>query len=115
MAGNDWKNRLGIVYSTNPSFNYNATKESEESETLNTSQQKLIVKIDRRHRGGKQVTLVTGFTGKESDLEVLGKELKRRCGTGGSVKDMEIIIQGDFRDKILSILNSLGYKAKRGN
>ena len=77
--------------------------------------QKLIVGIDRRNRSGKQVTLVTGFIGRDDDLAALGKMLKSKCGTGGSAKDGEIIIQGDFRDRIVEILTAAGYKAKRGN
>ena len=73
------------------------------------------VGIDRRNRGGKQVTLVSGFVGKEADLAALGKILKTRCGVGGSAKDGQILIQGDFRDRIVDILKSLGYNAKRGN
>ncbi|GAB1473618.1 translation initiation factor [Bacteroidota bacterium] len=115
MAENDWKSRLGVVFSTDPSFSYETTESTELTETPHPSKQKLIVKIDRRNRGGKQVTVVTGFCGKTEDIEELGRVLKTKCGTGGSVKDMEIIIQGDFRDKIVSILDTLGYRAKRGN
>ncbi len=105
---------MPIVFSTNPNFEY-PDEEREEIQTLDPDKQKLIVSIDRRNRAGKQVSLVTGFIGREDDLVDLGKILKNKCGTGGSVKDGEIIIQGDFRDKIVVILNSLGYKAKRGN
>ena len=114
MADNDWKRRLGVVYSTNPDFSF--TEQEEESiETLEPSAQKLIVSIDRRNRGGKQVTLVTGFIGSEEDLAGLGRALKVKCGVGGSAKNGEITIQGDFRDKVTEILRSMGYKAKRGN
>lgn len=114
MADNDWKRRLGVVYSTNPDFSF--TEQEEESvETLEPSAQKLIVSIDRRNRGGKQVTLVTGFIGSEEDLAGLGRTLKVKCGVGGSAKNGEITIQGDFRDKVTEILRSMGYKAKRGN
>ncbi len=111
---NDWKRRLGVVFSTDPDFNYSSDGESEE-ETLPPSRQRLIVSIDRRNRGGKQVTLVTGFTGTREDLAALGKTLKVKCGVGGSAKDGEITIQGDFRDKVTALLKELGYNAKRGN
>lgn len=115
MADNDWKSRLGVVYSTNSDFSYQNEDHEEEAETLPPSKQKLIVKIDRRNRGGKQVTLVTGFRGTSDDLEKLGKELRTKCGTGGSAKEGEIVIQGDFRDRVVSLLVSAGYNAKRGN
>lgn len=115
MADNDWKSRLGVVYSTNSDFSYQNEDNEEEAETLPPSKQKLIVKIDRRNRGGKQVTLVTGFRGTSDDLEKLGKELRTKCGTGGSAKEGEIVIQGDFRDRVVSLLVSAGYNAKRGN
>lgn len=113
---NDWKDRLGVVYSTDPNFKYvTAAYLDVEPDTLEPARQKLIVGIDRRNRGGKQVTLVSGFVGKEADLAALGKILKTRCGVGGSAKDGQILIQGDFRDRIVDILKSLGYNAKRGN
>ena len=116
MADNDWKSRLGVVFSTNPDFRYESEPEEEKAETLEPSRQKLLVGIDRRNRGGKQVTLVSGFVGKEEDLAALGKILKTRCGVGGTAKDGEILIQGDFRDRVVEILKSLGYiKAKRSN
>ena len=114
MADNDWKKRLGVVYSTNPDFKYEEER-TEEAETPVPSAQRLTVSIDRRNRGGKQVTLVTGFTGREEDLEELGRTLKIKCGVGGSAKDGEITIQGDFRDKVTELLVKMGYKAKRGN
>ena len=110
----DWKERLGVVYSTNPDFKYETSQEAE-AETLAPSQQKLIVRIDRRNRGGKQVTLVEGFIGKEEDLAELGRTLKVKCGVGGTAKEGEITIQGDFRDKVVALLTAMGYKAKRGN
>ena len=113
-ADNDWKSRLGVVFSTNPDFQYN-TAEEEETETLEPSRQKLLVKIDRKGRAGKQVTLVTGFVGREDDLKELGKMLKVKCGVGGSAKDGEIVIQGDFRDRVTELLKEAGYNAKRGN
>lgn len=111
---NDWKARLGVVYSTNPDFQYQ-TQQEEEAETLPPAKQRLIVGIDRRNRSGKQVTLITGFVGTADDLKELGRVLKTRLGVGGSAKDGEITIQGDFRDKVVSILQGLGYNAKRGN
>ena len=111
---NDWKSRLGVVYSTNPDFQYE-TAGTEEAETLPPDKQRLIVAIDRRNRGGKQVTLVTGFVGTADDLKELGKALKTRCGVGGTAKDGEITIQGDFRDKVTALLKEMGYNAKRGN
>lgn len=111
---NDWKQRLGVVYSTDPNFNY-ATEETAEAETLEPSRQRLTVTIDRRNRGGKQVTLVSGFVGTQEDLAALGKTLKVKCGVGGSVKDGEIAIQGDLRDKVTELLRNMGYNAKRGN
>lgn len=114
MANNDWKSRLGMVYSTNPHFEY-GTDAQQVAETLPPVQQKLIVAIDRKGRAGKQVTVVNGFTGREEDLEALGKLLKTKCGVGGAVKDGVILIQGDMRDRIVTVLTGLGYKAKRGN
>jgi translation initiation factor 1 len=111
---NDWKKRDGVVYSTDSSFEFSYDQESE-SETLAPSQQNLRVVLDKSGRAGKQVTIVNGFVGASSDLESLGKLLKSKCGVGGSVKDREIIIQGDQRDKIVSILSKEGYRAKRGN
>ncbi|MGM9737475.1 MAG: translation initiation factor [Candidatus Cryptobacteroides sp.] len=114
MAGNDWKQRLGVVYSTNPDFKYEQAAEPGE-ETLPPSKQRLLVTIDRRCRAGKQVTLVTGFKGSADDLKELGKALKVKCGVGGTAKDGEITIQGDLRDKVTALLNSMGYNARRGN
>ncbi|MDH6341851.1 translation initiation factor 1 [Parabacteroides sp. PFB2-12] len=108
MKKNDWKDRLGVMYSTNPDFNYN-TGEEEEEETIDKEKQQLRVSLDKRNRGGKKVTLVTGFRGTTEDLEALGKFLKGKCGVGGSVKEGEIIIQGDFRPKIVEILQKEGY------
>ena len=109
---NDWKKRDGVVYSTNSDFNYEYQQQPSE-ETKPAQQQQLRVQLDKSMRAGKQVTLVTGFTGKTGDIETLGKLLKVKCGVGGSVKDREIIIQGDHRDKIVQILIKEGYKAKR--
>lgn len=109
---NDWKNREGVVYSTSSDFNY-SYQQDDEATTLPPQQQQLKVLLDKSGRAGKQVTLVTGFIGTANDLETLGKTLKNKCGTGGSVKDGEIIIQGDFRDRVVQLLVKDGYKAKR--
>ncbi|MBO5661434.1 MAG: translation initiation factor [Tidjanibacter sp.] len=111
MAENDWKARLGVVFSTNPDFNYTTTAE-EEVETLPPAQQNLRVWIESNHRGGKTATVVKGFVGSESDLKELAKELKNRCGVGGSAKDGEIIIQGNHRERVVELLIAKGYKAK---
>lgn len=109
---NDWKQRLGMVYSTNPDFEY-TVQESEQAETLPPEKQNLRVWLDRKQRGGKQVTLVNGFVGSEEDLSELGRMLKSRCGVGGSAKDGEIIIQGDHRDRVVELLIAAGYKCKK--
>lgn len=115
MAENDWKSRLGVVFSTNPEFSYENEQEEQNQEVVANDKQKLIVSIDRRNRGGKQVTVITGFKGSYQALEELSKLLKTKCGTGGSAKDGEIIIQGDFRSKVVEVLEKMGYNAKRGN
>ncbi|HYW94226.1 MAG TPA: translation initiation factor [Bacteroidales bacterium] len=108
---NDWKKRLGTVYSTDPDYDFNYG-EQDDVETPPPSSQTLYVQLDRKKRKGKVVTLVTGFKGKDDDLQALGKELKKKCGTGGSVKDGEIIIQGDFKTRIGELLQGDGYKIK---
>lgn len=102
----------GLVYSTDPDFKLPAD-DKEEEETVPAGQQKLRIRLDTRHRAGKAVTLVEGFVGRENDREELGKKLKSFCGTGGSVKDGEIIIQGDNRDKVLQWLLKNGYSAAK--
>ena len=105
-------NRRGVVYSTNPDFEYEEIEELEE-ETLPNNQQRLYVQLDKKQRAGKQVTLITGFIGRSEDLEKLGKELKNKCGVGGSVKDNEILLQGDFRQKVMDYLIQKDYKVKQ--
>lgn len=108
MKKNDWKERLNIVYSTNPDYQY-ITDEKEENETLPKQQQKLRVSIEKNHRGGKTVTIVKNFIGSDNDAKELGRLLKTRCGVGGSVKDGEILVQGDFKAKIIELLKNDGY------
>lgn len=112
MKKNDWKERLNVVYSTNPNYQYEGEAE-EEAETLPPQQQNLRVQLDKKNRGGKMVTLITGFVGNDEDLKTLAKTLKTKCGVGGAAKDGEIMIQGDFRDKIMQILTNEGYKCKK--
>ena len=101
----------GFVYSTDPNFRFE--EENENSETLSPAQQKLKIKLDTKHRAGKAVTLIEGFIGSDGDLQDLGKKLKTFCGTGGSAKDGEIIIQGDQRDKVLQWLKTNGYSQSK--
>jgi translation initiation factor 1 len=105
-------NPVGVVYSTSSDFNFTFENDTE-AETLPNNQQNLKIMLDKKSRAGKQVTLVSGFIGKNEDLESLAKKLKNNCGTGGSAKEGEIIIQGDNRDKILAFLIKEGYKAKK--
>lgn len=112
MKNNDWKDRLGVMYSTNPDFQYETNDETKE-ETLPKDKQLLRILLDKRNRGGKTVTLITGFRGVGEDLEALGKLLKIKCGVGGSAKEGEIIIQGDFRQRVLEILIKEGYIKSR--
>lgn len=102
----------GVVYSTNPNFQYQV-KPQADAATIPPNQQDLRVSLDKKHRAGKAVTLISGFIGKEADLEKLGKELKSKCGVGGTVKDREILIQGDHRDRIVTLLQNAGYKVKK--
>ena len=109
MAKKNKKRRQGIVFSTDPDFEYEFD-EQDEAETLPADRQKLRVSLDRKQRKGKEVTLVTGFVGTEDDIKALGKWLKSKCGVGGSVKDGEIILQGDHRNKVMDLLLQEGYK-----
>ena len=112
MADNDWKARLGMVYSTNPDFNYEPT-ETPEAETLPPARQELRVWLDRKQRAGKVVTLVKGFVGRDADLQELARLLKTKCGVGGAAKEGESIIQGDHRDRVVEILTKSGYRCKK--
>lgn len=109
---NDWKKRDGIVYSTESDFSYSYQGENEQ-QTLPPQQQSLKISLDKSGRAGKQVTIVSGFVGTSGDLETLGKLVKSKCGVGGSVKNGEVLIQGDLRDKVVQVLQAAGYKAKR--
>ncbi len=108
MKQNDWKERLNVVYSTNPDFHYD-TEDTETTATLPKEKQNLRINIEKKNRGGKVVTLVTGFVGNEEDLKELGKLLKSKCGVGGSAKDGEILIQGDLKTKVIELLKKEGY------
>ena len=108
MKNNDWKDRLNVVYSTNPDYQYENIGEIE-AETLPKNQQKLRISMEKKGRGGKTVTLIRGFIGTEEDLKELGKLLKTKCGVGGSAKEGEIIIQGDFKQRIIDLLKVEGY------
>ena len=112
MGKKNKKNRQGIVYSTNPDFEYQYTEESEQN-AIDPSEQKLRVWLDRKRRKGKEVTLVTGFEGPEQELKELGRLLKSKCGVGGSVKDGEILIQGNHRDKVLKLLWDAGFRQSK--
>ncbi len=108
---NNPRNAVGVVYSTNPDYEYQYD-DAPRVETLPPSAQKLRVRMERSGRGGKTVTVVSGFIGTDDDLDELGRTLKTKCGVGGSVKDGLIIIQGDFRERVVALLQALGYPAK---
>lgn len=111
MKDNNWKDRLNVVYSTNPDFQYQQNEETQH-ETLPPQKQNLIVAIEKKNRGGKTVTLVKGFIGTDEDLAELGKKIKTKCGVGGSAKEGEIIIQGEFKNRIADLLKEWGYRVK---
>ena len=106
------KNKIGVVYSTNPDYQYQYEGEESIADTLPPQQQKLHIRIERSGRGGKTVTVVDNFVGTHDDLNALGKTLKGKCGVGGTVKDGQIIIQGEFRERIVTLLKELGYPVR---
>ena len=108
------RDAVGVVYSTNPDYQYQYEDDGEEAETLPPSQQRLHVRMERSGRGGKTVTVISGFQGPSADMEALARTLTTFCGCGGSAKDGEIIIQGDFREKLKAKLISLGYSQTKG-
>ena len=108
----DWKERLGVVYSTDPDYNYHYEDKNEE-ETLPPGEQQLRIILDKKKRKGKVVTLISGFKGSSDDLNALGRQLKSKCGVGGTVKEGEILIQGDFRDRVSDLLTNEGYRVKK--
>lgn len=112
MTKKNKQTNSGFVFSTNPDFSFEDEFQTDE-ETLSPNQQKLYVSIDKKQRAGKEVTLIEGFVGNEEDLKELGKMLKSKCGVGGSVKDGEILIQGNFSDKVIELLQKAGYQTKR--
>lgn len=113
MSKKKKEDKYGFVYSTDPNFKFEQEQPGEQN-TVSPKEQRLKIRLETKHRGGKTVTLIEGFIGKEDDLEELSKKLKNFCGSGGSAKDNEIIIQGDHRDKVLQWLLKNGYeKSKR--
>lgn len=108
MAKKNKKKRVGVVYSTDPDYDYNYQQE-ETADSIPAAEQRLRVLLDRKKRKGKEVTLVTGFSGPQDELKKLGKYLKTKCGVGGSVKDGEILIQGNHRDRVVALLQEKGY------
>lgn len=115
MADNDWKRRLGMVYSTNPDFQYATEADaSPEAETLPPAEQRLKVSMERAGRKGKTVTLIRGFVGTDEDLKTLAKQLKTKLSTGGSARDGEIVVQGDVRSAVKAVLQTMGYRCVGG-
>ncbi len=112
MKNNDWKAKLGVVYSTNPNFEANTNEETAETLHVEPSKQTLRIEIDKKGRNGKSATLITGFVGSDESLKELAKKIKIHCGVGGSARDGEILIQGDMRTKTDELLRSYGYKTK---
>ncbi|MDA3882272.1 MAG: translation initiation factor [Bacteroidales bacterium] len=112
MSNNDWKKRLGVVFSTNSDFEYGSEEENT-NESIPPEQQTVYISLDRKQRKGKSATLIEGFIGTDNDLQELAQTLKKKCGVGGSTKDRTIIIQGDKRDMIENHLKKKGYKTKR--
>lgn len=110
---NDWKDRLNIVYSTNPDFSFESTDESDDIVAIPKEKQQLRIELDKKHRKGKAVTLITNFVGSDDDLQDLAKLLKTKCGVGGSARGGEILLQGDFRTKALELLTKEGYVKSR--
>lgn len=110
--GQKKKNRVDVIYSTNPDFQFNYEGDHEQ-ETLPPNQQDLRVQLDRKQRNGKEATLVTGFVGRTEDLEMLGKTLKQKCGVGGAVKEGEILIQGNQVQKVMNLLVEMKYRVKK--
>ena len=106
------KHLQGVVYSTDPQFKYESGEE-EHKDTLDHQKQQLRVRIEKQHRGGKTVTVIDGFIGKEEDRQALGKLLKQKCGSGGSVKDGLILIQGEMKERVVKLLHELGFKNSR--
>ena len=109
---NDWKKRLGVVYSTDPGYRYD-TEDKPQEETPEPGEQILRISLDRKNRKGKTVTIIEGFRGSEEDLKALEKTLKKSCGAGGSAKNGEILLQGDFREKAMKLLSEKGYHIRR--
>lgn len=112
MKDNDWKQRLNIVYSTNPNMQYETDDCEEEQPTLPPEKQRLRIMLDKRNRKGKEVTLITDFVGTDDDLKDLARRLKTKCGVGGSARGGEILIQGDFRQRLKELLSAEGYNVK---
>jgi translation initiation factor 1 len=109
---NSWKKRLGMVYSTNPDFQFESENQ-EEARTIAPEQQTLYVSLDKKNRKGKKVTLVKGYSGSREEVRELARELKSKCGVGGSVDEYTILIQGDFRDRVVNLLEEKGFKVIR--